>query len=245
MKMSYVLHDARDAAQGGSAAASPARALALAALLGAVPMVALIVLMAGAEAAPVLAGLGTLGLGSALACRSLRRDAPHDRLGLANLVTLGRLGLVGGLAGSLAAGAALPWTVAGLAALALSLDGVDGWIARRQRMSSRFDMEVDCALALVLALHAAQGPGFDAEVLLLGVPRYAFGLAALALPWLRRGLPDRLSRKMVCVLQMGALIALQLPPLPDRAGEVLIAAALVALALSFGRDILWLHRRRP
>ena len=100
-------------------------------------------------------------------------------------------------------------------------------------------------IGFLQALHAAQGPGFGAEVLLLGVPRYAFGLAALALPWLRRGLPDRLSRKMVCVLQMGALIALQLPPLPDRAGEALIAAALAALALSFGRDILWLHRRRP
>ena len=206
------------------------------------------IVVAGGGAGAVIAGLGTLAFGSAIACRALLRAAPHDRLGLANLVTLVRLILVSVIVASLAAGGDWPWIIAGVAALALSLDGVDGWVARRQQMTSRFgarfDMEVDCALALVLALHAMQRPEFGGMVLLLGVPRYAFWASAMALPWLRRDLPERLSRKMVCVLQMATLIALQVPLLPAGIGKALIATALVALALSFGRDILWLRQRR-
>ena len=49
-----------------------------------------------------------------------------------------------------------------LSIIALSLDGVDGALARRQMLESRFgaafDMEVDSAFALVLSILAALGP---------------------------------------------------------------------------------------
>jgi hypothetical protein len=88
----------------------------------------------------------------------LRRTYPHPTLGLCNVVTLGRLVIVGVLTAALVAGGGAPGAVFALAALALALDGVDGWLARRHgRVSgfgARFDMEVDSAFALVLALHA-------------------------------------------------------------------------------------------
>jgi len=64
------------------------------------------------------------------------------------------------------------------------------------------------------------------------------------LPWLRHPLPDRLSRKAVCVLQLGTLIALQAPALPGAVALNLAVASAAALAWSFGRDVAWLWRTR-
>ena len=92
------------------------------------------------------------------------------------------------------AGGAAPWAVFAVAALALALDGIDGWLARREGLTSgfgaRFDMEVDSALALILALNAWAAGTAGAIVLLIGLPRYAFAAAALAFPWLDRPRPS-------------------------------------------------------
>ncbi|ETX10769.1 hypothetical protein OCH239_21350 [Roseivivax halodurans JCM 10272] len=248
MEMSFIAHEGENRSKSRLGPASPGAALAIVAVLGSLPMVATIVAITGREAEAVIAGLGFLAAGSIIACCALLRDAPHDRLGIANVVTLVRLLVVSVLVACLAARPDGTWTFVALAALALSLDGVDGWIARRQNMTSRFgarfDMEADSALALVLAIHASQAPEFGAVALLLGVPRYAFGFAMLVLPRLRGDLPDRLSRKAVCVFQIATLIAIQVPFLPASVGQTLVAVALVSLALSFGRDIQWLRRRR-
>ena len=46
-----------------------------------------------------------------------------------------------------------------LSSVALALDGVDGWVARRTRtvsaLGARFDMEVDAFLVLMLSVHVA------------------------------------------------------------------------------------------
>lgn len=147
-----------------------------------------------------------------------------------------------------AAGFAAGWMVAAIAAVALALDGVDGFLARRSNLCSevgaRFDMEVDAALALILALHAWQGSAVGAEVLVLGVMRYLFVGAGLILPWLLAPLPVSYRRKTVCVLQLAALIVLQLPQLPPDAAIVLARLAAAALIWSFARDVLWLRRHR-
>lgn len=57
-------------------------------------------------------------------------------------------------------------------------------------------------------------------------------------------LPDRIGRKTVCVIQIAALIALQVPVLPDVYASAIVTIAALALIWSFGRDILWLWRRR-
>jgi phosphatidylglycerophosphate synthase len=212
---------------------------------------------AGAVAAVAGLGLGPMSLvgaavvavaGGAVAARLLVVHHPHLRLGLANLVTIVRLGLVAVLVGLLVAGDPRPYVVIGIAVVALSLDGVDGRLARRQGLASRFgagfDMEVDSLFGLVLAALAASGPA-GPLALLLGLPRYVFGAAAAVAPWLDGPLPERFSRKVVCVVQLIALIVLQLPWLPvwSAVGLTIVAAALVAW--SFALDIAHLRRVRP
>jgi phosphatidylglycerophosphate synthase len=229
-------------------ALAPATRLALAALAGLPLSAGAALLMAGPD--PVAIGAGGLAylVGAALATRRIRRGYPHATLGLCNVVTLTRLALAAALLAPLWTAAA-PWAVFAVAVLALSLDGVDGWLARRQgrvsEFGARFDMEVDSAFALILAFNAWASGSAGAVVLLIGLPRYAFAAAGLAFPWLSRSAPERLSRKAVCVVQLVTLIALQLPPVTVGFANPLVAVVTVALIWSFGRDILWLWRSRP
>ncbi len=169
-------------------------------------------------------------------------------LGLCNVVTLGRLVLVSALVAPLFFDGASAWLVVGLSAVVLAFDGVDGWLARRSNLVSgfgaRFDVEVDSAFALILAVHALIDGSAGPIVLLLGLVRYVYVLAGLALPWLNGPLPERFSRKAVCVLQLLALIALQLPFVTPPFSTVLVIIAAAAVLWSFGRDILWLRRSR-
>lgn len=194
-------------------------------------------------------GLTVYGAASWIAGAALIRTYPHAVLGLCNMVTLVRMVIVTALAGGLVVPQSSSWGLFAIAAFALALDGVDGWLARRQHLASsfgaRFDMQVDAAFALVLALHAALGANANALVLLLGVPHYLFVAATLALPWLGRPLPERFSRKLVCVVQIALLIALQVPVLaPSLFGPLIIGVG-GALVWSFGRDIIWLWQTRP
>jgi hypothetical protein len=63
------------------------------------------------------------------------------------------------------------------------------------------------------------------------------------LPFLANPLPDRFGRKVACVLQIGALIALQRPILSEAQAGVAVGVATLALFWSFGRDAIWLYRR--
>ncbi len=203
-----------------------------------------------------LAGLPALGLfaaGVMLLWRQLPAHYPHARFGSCNGVTLFRAGLGASLLTPLLSGDAGQaawggWAVALVALFALLLDGVDGWLARRQGLTSgfgaRFDMEIDAALALMLALHAfADGMG-GVVVLTLGVMRYVFVAASWVLPWMAAPLPDKFGRKVVCVIQIAALIALQVPILGSGAALGIAWGAVAALLWSFGRDTLWLWRHR-
>ncbi len=178
----------------------------------------------------------------------MRETYPHDAIGFGNLVTLLRLALTVTLLSPLFdPGSASTWGVFLLAVMALGLDGFDGWFARRQglesRFGARFDMEVDSALSLILAVNALAADSAGPLVLLLGLPRYAFAVAGVVLPWLSRPLPERFGRKVACVLQIGVLIALQAPILPSVVLGGAVVAATFALVWSFGRDVLWLYRR--
>lgn len=217
-----------------------------------------------ALAALVLAGLpilvrpegGTAALSISMAATlillafvrwKLPRHYPHPRFGLCNAVTQARAAMTAALFGMLWSGPQ-GWDVLVVAAVALSLDGVDGWLARRSGLSSdfgaRFDMETDAALALVLAAHVWLGGMTGPEVLLLGAMRYAFVAAFWPCPWLAASLPDRFGRKVVCVVQIAALIVLQVPELPQAVAQAVAWGAVAALVWSFGRDVLWLWRHR-
>jgi phosphatidylglycerophosphate synthase len=172
------------------------------------------------------------------------------RFGLANQVTLLRAGLVCLAGGALLASGQAPdvsWSLAGLIAVALGLDAVDGWLARRLGLVSafgaRFDVEIDALLLLILALLVWQTGRVDAWVLAIGLLRYAFVLAGRIRPWLRAPLPPSRRRKAICVQQGVTLLICLLPPTTATLAGAAAALALATLVLSFALDIHWLARR--
>jgi len=171
------------------------------------------------------------------------------QLGPANQVTLVRATLALGVAMITAASFSRPVPVAvlvTLAAIALALDFVDGWVARRTRTAAsfgaRFDAEADAFLIAVLSVYVARSAGV--WVLAIGAARYAFGIAGWPLPWMRRQLPPRYWRKVVAATQGIVLTVAAANVVPMAAMRVVLLIALALLAESFGRDVLWLWRRR-
>ena len=224
--------------RGTAAGVIPAGAVAFA--------LALAVGALGGAGAALLAGAGMAAvLGFVL--RQAMRHYPHARFGGCNTVTLARAGAVTGLAALIPA-APGGWAVLAVAALALAADGVDGWLARRSGLASafgaRFDMEVDAALAAVLAGHLWLSGQTGVEILALGLMRYVFVAGFLPFPWLAAALPDRFGRKVACVVQIAALILLQAPGWPEGVARGIGLAAVTVLTWSFGRDVLWLWRNR-
>ena len=226
----------------------PEAELAVTAVMGGMAIALAGALWTPVDASVVIVVLLVYGAASVTAARAMYLDYPHDRLGGANLVTMARLVLTAILGMAVLAAIGPSWLSFAIAVLALSLDGVDGWFARKQalvsRFGARFDMEVDSLFGLVLAINAAFAGGLGPLAIALGLPRYVFGAAGFVFPWLRRDLPERFSRKVVCVLQLGTLIALQAPILPLWVAGVLIVFTIAGLMWSFGRDILWLRAQR-
>ncbi|MEL7259654.1 MAG: CDP-alcohol phosphatidyltransferase family protein, partial [Pseudomonadota bacterium] len=191
-----------------------------------------------------LVALGSFVIAAALLARSFKRDYPHRRLGLCNVVTLVRVALVAFLFGSLFDPYISDWFIFCVATLAFTLDGFDGWLARRADLASgfgaRFDMETDAALAAVLSLSLLTSGITGPEILILGFTRYAFVLAAQFIPALKRDLPVSFRRKAICVVQIAALIVLIFPLTPAALVQPISVAAAALLLWSFATDIWWL-----
>lgn len=181
----------------------------------------------------------------------LPQHQPFTRFGPANTVTLLRVSIAALLAGLLGLAALTPdlaWLLAAMATVALILDGVDGWLARRSRMQSpfgaRFDMETDAFFILILAALVWQSNKTGAWIMLAGAMRYGFVALGQWLPWLNQPLPPRRRRQTVCVIQAVVLALCLTPPLTPPASTFLAAGALGLLALSFAVDVVWLWRQR-
>ena len=203
----------------------------------------------GAGWAVMLGAMGVHGLITALVAHQQHRH--RAVFGVASQVTLARSGLVVVLAAALLEPALYReqgWLMAGLALLALALDGVDGWLARRHgeisAFGARFDMETDAALILVLCLAVLAAGQAGSWVLAIGVMRYAFVAAAQIWPWLEAPLPTSFRRKLACVWQVGALLICLLPPIGPAAATLILGSALAFLAASFAIDVAWLARHR-
>jgi phosphatidylglycerophosphate synthase len=171
-------------------------------------------------------------------------------LGPADLVTLARATLACALAGLVvdpSLGDPAAAVVVPLAVLALLSDAVDGRVARltgtMSAFGARFDGEADAFLLLVLSAFVA--PAYGWWVLAIGGARYAFGLAGWAWMWMRAQLPFRYWRKVVTAVQGIALVIAASNVLPRAVAYAALFGALALLAESFGRDVLWLWRRRP
>jgi phosphatidylglycerophosphate synthase len=144
--------------------------------------------------------------------------------------------------------AASLWFCIVTATCALLLDGVDGTLARRAGISSRFgarfDMEVDALLIGVLALLAWHFERAGVWVLAAGLLRYAFVAAAWVIPWLRASLPPSLRRKTICIVQSTALLICMGPIVPQELAPWAAAAGVALLAYSFAVDVFWLYGHR-
>lgn len=208
-----------------------------------------LLLTVGAGWAVAVGAMGLHGLITAVVAYQQRQH--RAVFGVASQVTLARCGLVMVLAAALLEPALYReqgWVMAGLALLALALDGVDGWLARRHgeisAFGARFDMETDAALILVLCLAVLAAGQAGPWVLAIGGMRYLFMAAAQVWPWLEAPLPPSFRRKLACVWQVAALLICLLPLIGPAAATLILGSALAFLAASFAIDVAWLARHR-
>jgi phosphatidylglycerophosphate synthase len=185
-----------------------------------------------------------------LALTHLRPHHPFPCIGPANYVTAVRAALVSLVAGLVGEPSTRTLAAAAVAvsALAIALDGLDGWLARRTRLASafgaRFDMEIDALLILMLSLLTWQHGKAGAWVLASGLLRYAFVAAGSIWTWLRRPLVPTVRARAVCVVQVLGLMLALLPAVTPPASARIAVISLAALAYSFAVDILWLWHHR-
>jgi phosphatidylglycerophosphate synthase len=201
---------------------------------------------AGLGAAGWIVGLAVGWAATALLAVARLHSEPPAILP-ADWVTLSRALLIAGVAGLVADSFDRPVSITALvtlATVALLLDAVDGQIARRTRtvsaLGARFDGEVDAFLILLLSI--ALFEQYGSWVLIIGAARYLLLLAGWAVPWLANPLPARYWRKVVAAIQGIVLTVALSGLLSQRAGMIAVGVALVLLAESFGRDIIWLYR---
>ena len=221
----------------------------LAALVG---MLATAVLLGVVSAT---AGLGAVGwitglvTGSAAAALlvTARRRSSQPTIFPADWVTLTRMLLIAGVTGLAADSFSRPVSITALvtlSAVALALDAVDGQVARRTGtatpLGGRIDGETDAFLILVLSIVVSQDYG--GWVLVIGAARYAFLLAGWLIPWLAAPLPPRYWRKVVAAIEGIVLTVAASGVTSRRVGMIAVAVALLLLAESFGRDVIWLYR---
>jgi phosphatidylglycerophosphate synthase len=185
-----------------------------------------------------------------IAIAGLREHHPFPRFGAANVTTTIRALLVAAVAGFIGEAyvRAFAVTAASLAAAATALDGLDGWLARRTEMAStfgaRFDMEIDALLIQTLAILAWQYGKAGAWVLASGLMRYVFVGAGWLWPWLRGPLTPTLRGRVICVVQLIALILAVIPAVMAPASAWIAASGLGVLCYSFFVDTLRLWQQR-
>ena len=171
-------------------------------VLGLTGQLALLYVLAGTvglSPAGWLAGTVCGLMTTAILIRGVARSGA-SALGAANGVTLARATFVGGVTALVADALVRPVsvvTLVGLAIVALVLDGVDGWVARRtgtvSALGARFDMEVDAFLILILSVYVGLSVG--PWVLAIGAARYVAWAAGSLVPWLGVRVPPRYWRK--------------------------------------------------
>jgi phosphatidylglycerophosphate synthase len=198
----------------------------------------------------VSVALLTFGLIAIIALAGLGRHAPNRRFGPANALTSARSAYAALLLGILAEGAALGtagrWLLVAGGAVALALDAVDGWLARRSKMASpfgaRFDMESDALFVLGLSALVWRTGQAGAWVLIAGLLRYLFVLAQWLWSPLAAQLPASRRRKAICGLLIAALLLALAPATGSAAARWLALAGLLFVSYSFAADILYLLR---
>jgi phosphatidylglycerophosphate synthase len=220
----------------------------VAGLIAQVALLAVLASATGFSTAAWVVGLASAVTIAALLTRALAR-APREEFGPASQLTLVRATLAVGVAAlvvnSLTRQASVTLLVT-LAAVALALDLVDGWLARHTETESdlgaRFDGEVDAFLILLLSVYVAHDLG--SWVLLIGLARYGFLVGEWRVPWMRAPLPPRRWRKVVAATQGVVLTVAAADVLSRGLTKALLLAALALLVASVGECVWWLWHHR-
>ena len=225
------------------------RAIRLATILGLLATAGLLGVLSATVGLGIAGWIAGLAAGAAAAAliTTARMRSDQPAIHPADWVTLTRALLIAGVAGLVADSLVRPVSSTALvtvASVALALDAVDGQVARRtgtaNPLGTRLDGEVDAFLILLLSIFVSEKYG--SWVLVIGAARYALLLAGWLMPWLAAPLPPRFWRKVVAAVQ-GIVLTVAASGVLDRlVGMIAVAVALLLLAESFGRDIIWLYR---
>jgi phosphatidylglycerophosphate synthase len=224
-------------------------AIWLAAILGLLAAAVLLGIVSAATDLGAVGWIAGLATGAAATALIVTARSRSDRPAILppDWVTLTRAVLCAGVAGLVAASFSRPVSITALVtvcAVALALDAVDGQVARRTGtatpLGGRLDGEVDAFLILLLSIAVSRD--FGSWVLIIGAARYALLIAGWLISWLAAPLPPRYWRKVVAAVQ-GIVLTVAVSGQLDRiVGMIAVAAALLLLAESFGRDVRWLYR---
>jgi phosphatidylglycerophosphate synthase len=224
-------------------------AIRLATILGMLATAALLGVVSATAGLGVAGWIAGLAAGSAAAAllTTARMRSDQPAIHPADWVTLTRAVLIAGVAGLVADSLGRPVPITALVTLssiALALDAVDGQVARgtgtATPLGARIDGEVDAFLILLLSIAVSQDYG--GWVLVIGAARYALLVAGWLIRWLAAPLPPRYWGKVVAAVQ-GIVLTVAVSAVVDRrTGMIAVAAALLLLAESFGRNVIWLYR---
>jgi phosphatidylglycerophosphate synthase len=215
-------------------------------LLGTPALLGVVAVTAGLGVAGWIAGLATGAVATALLVTA-RSRSDQPAIHPADWVTLTRTVVIAGVTGLVADSFGRSVSITALLTLssvALALDAADGQVARRTgtatALGARIDGEADAFLILVLSIFVARHYGD--WVLAIGAARYALLLAGWLIPWLRAPLPPRFWGKVVAAVQ-GIVLTVAASGVTSRlTGMIAVAVALLLLAESFGRSVIWLYR---
>ena len=140
------------------------------------------------------------------------------------------------------------WWIVGVSVVALSTDGLDGWIARitesESSFGARLDMEIDAFLLLTLSLLLFTGGKLGFWVLGIGLLRYGFGAAGKLYPYLEEDLPPSWRRKIICVVQGFSLLVCLAPVSSAGVAWIIAIISLGLLFYSFAVDVDWLYKNK-
>jgi phosphatidylglycerophosphate synthase len=182
--------------------------------------------------------LGVVGAASFawLLYRLRARWTPQGGFGLPNAITTLRLSLTSGL---FFGGLMMPaWLLVLVATAVVTLDGLDGWVARRFGSQSDFGAHYDTAvdslytLALSVLLLAREVVG--GWVMIAGLWHYAFVLWAWAFPSARESKRSLFAACIFVALVSTMGVAFLLPP---AFATPLVGLAVILQSASFARSL--------
>jgi phosphatidylglycerophosphate synthase len=182
--------------------------------------------------------LGVVGASSFawLLYRLRTRWTPHGGFGLPNAITTLRLALTGGL---FFGGLMVPaWLLVLVALAVVTLDGLDGWVARRfgsqSDFGARYDTAVDSLFTLSLSVLLLEREVIGGWVMIAGLWHYAFVLWAWAFPSARESQRSFFAACIFVALVSTMGVAFVLPP---PVATPLVALAVALQSASFARSL--------